>query len=79
MLRDLARNQGKAVLCVSHDLNLAAEFSDRLLVMNDGAVRALGTPEEVLTDGILQGVFRCQSLKAGTNPFTGRPGVFFTP
>ena len=79
MLRDLARNQDKAILCVSHDLNLAAEFSDRLMVVDKGAVRALGTPQEVLTDEILQEVFRCQSLKAGSNPFTGRPGVFFAP
>jgi iron complex transport system ATP-binding protein len=77
MLRDLARNRDKAILCVSHDLNLASGFCDRLMVMNNGAVRALGTPDEVLTDEILQEVFRCQSLRAGSNPFTGRPGVFF--
>lgn len=77
LLRDLARNQDKAILCVSHDLNLAGEFSDRLMVVDKGAVRALGTPQEVLTDEILQEVFRCQSLRAGSNPFTGRPGVFF--
>ncbi|MFM8230582.1 MAG: histidinol phosphatase, partial [Chthoniobacterales bacterium] len=61
----------------SHDLNLAAEFSDRLMVMEDGAVRALGAPDEVLTDEILQEVFRCPSLMAAANPLTGRPGVFF--
>ncbi|MFM8807792.1 MAG: ABC transporter ATP-binding protein, partial [Chthoniobacterales bacterium] len=77
MLRDLARNQNKAILCVSHDLNLAAEFSDHLMVMDNGAVRALGTPQEVLTDEILQEVFRCPSLRAAANPLTGRPGVFF--
>ena len=77
LLRDLARNQGKAILCVSHDLNLAAEFSDRLMIIEGGAVRALGTPEEVLSDKNLQEVFRCQSLKAGKNPYTGRAGVFF--
>jgi len=77
LLRNMARNQGKAILCVSHDLNLAAEFSDRLMVIDDGAVRALGTPQEVLTDEILQAVFRCRSLRVGSNPFTRQPGVFF--
>lgn len=77
LLRDLARNQGKAILCVSHDLNLAAEFSDRLMVIHNGAVRAMGTPQEMLTDEILQDVFRCNSLRVGSNPFTGQPGVFF--
>jgi iron complex transport system ATP-binding protein len=77
LLRELARRQNKAILCVSHDLNLAAEFSDRLMVMQNGTIRALGAPAEVLRDDLLQEVFQCCSLKAGTNPFTGRPGVFF--
>ena len=77
LLRDLARNQNKAILCVSHDLNLAAEFSDRLMVMQNGTIRALGTPEEVLRDDLLQEVFDCGSLRSGKNPFSGKPGVFF--
>ena len=77
LLRNLARNQNKAILCVSHDLNLAAEFSDRLMVMQNGTIRALGTPEEVLRDDLLQEVFDCRSLRSGKNPFTGKPGVFF--
>ena len=77
LLRDLARGQNKAILCVSHDLNLAAEFSDRLMVMQDGTIRALGTPEEVLRDELLQEVFDCDSLRSGKNPFTGKTGIFF--
>ncbi|MGA1128785.1 MAG: ABC transporter ATP-binding protein [Chthoniobacterales bacterium] len=76
---DLARHQDKAILCVSHDLNLAAEFSDRLMVMQKGMIRALGTPREVLRDELLQEVFGCPSLRSGENPFTGKPGVFFAP
>ena len=77
LLRDLARGQNKAILCVSHDLNLAAEFSDRLMVMQDGTIRALGTPEEVLRDELLQEVFDCDSLRSGKNPFTGKTVIFF--
>jgi iron complex transport system ATP-binding protein len=54
LLRRLAREQQRAVLCVSHDLNLASEFSDRLLMMSEGRVVAAGTPEEVLTAENLQ-------------------------
>lgn len=79
LLRDLARSENKAVLCVSHDLNLAAEFSDRLMIMLAGNVRALGAPGEVLRDKLLRDVFECASLRVGENPFTGRPGVFFAP
>jgi iron complex transport system ATP-binding protein len=79
LLRRLAREKQRAVLCVSHDLNLAAEFSDRLIMMSEGRVRASGKPEEVLTAENLQAVFRCEALRVTTNPFTGRPGTVFAP
>jgi iron complex transport system ATP-binding protein len=79
LLRRLARERARAVLCVSHDLNLAAEFSDRLMMLSGGRVHALGTPEEVLTAENLRAVFRCGALRVTTNPFTGRPGTVFAP
>ncbi|MDA0293284.1 MAG: ABC transporter ATP-binding protein [Verrucomicrobia bacterium] len=79
LLRSLAREQNRAVLCVSHDLNLAAEFSDRMIIMTEGRVQAAGTPQEVLTEPNLREVFRCEALRVGPNPFTGRPGTFFAP
>ena len=77
LLRRLAREHNRAVLCVSHDLNLAAEFSDRMLILSRGTVRATGSPEVVLTEEILQDVFRCSALRVTKNPFTGRPGTVF--
>jgi iron complex transport system ATP-binding protein len=77
LLRRLAREHNRAVLCVSHDLNLAAEFSDRMLILSRGDVRATGSPEAVLTEEILQDVFRCSALRVTKNPFTGRPGTVF--
>ena len=79
LLRRLAREPQRAILCVSHDLNLAAEFCDRLMMMSDGRVHALGTPEEVMTAENLQAVFRCGALRVTNNPFTGRPGTVFAP
>lgn len=79
LLRRLARERQRAVLCVSHDLNLAAEFSDRLMMLSGGRLHALGTPEEVLTAENLQAVFRCDALRVAPNPFTGRPGTVFVP
>ncbi len=79
LLRQLAREQKRAVLCVSHDLNLAAEFCDRLLLMCEGTIRALGVPSDVMKEDVLQDVFRCPSLRVAPNPFTGRPGMFFAP
>lgn len=79
LLRRLAREKQRAVLCVSHDLNLAAEFCDRLMILSGGTVQALGTPEEVLTEENLQAAFRCAALRVTLNPFTGRPGTVYAP
>ena len=67
------------MLCISHDLNLAAEFCDRLMILGDGTIRALGAPEEVMQENILQDVFRAPALRVTANPFTGRPGTVFAP
>ena len=48
LVRQLAAQEGLAVLTVLHDLNLAATFADRLVLLVDGQVVAQGTPAEVL-------------------------------
>jgi iron complex transport system ATP-binding protein len=42
---------------ITHDLNLAAEFADRILVLKDGKVFAFGEPELVLTSENITSVF----------------------
>lgn len=56
LLREL-RADGLAVLVITHDLNLAARFADRLLLLDQGRVRARGTPEEVLSGDTLEEVY----------------------
>lgn len=53
----LARDEGLAALVVLHDVNLAAQWCDRLLLLADGAAAALGAPAEVLTPECLQRVY----------------------
>lgn len=55
--RELAR-QGKTVLMVIHDLPLAFQTADRMVLMQDGAVAAEGTPEELFASGMADQVFR---------------------
>ncbi len=65
---------GRAVLAVLHDLNLAGAFADRVMVMSDGRVVASGTPEEVLCPDLLSAVFN-QPVMVVPHPQTGKPVV----
>lgn len=70
IIRDLGENVTK--IGVFHDLNLAAEFCDRIVLMADGQVRAIGTPAEVLTMERLRDEYGITAM-VQTNPLTGRP------
>ena len=48
---------GLGALVVTHELNLAARFADRVILLAEGVVQAVGTPKEVLTQGTLTRVF----------------------
>ncbi|WP_235183149.1 heme ABC transporter ATP-binding protein [Deinococcus phoenicis] len=56
LARDLCA-EGVGVIAVLHDLNLAAQYADRVLIVSGGRVTALGTPEEVLTPAIIEDAF----------------------
>lgn len=51
------RADGLAVFVITHDLNLAARFADRLLLLDRGRTRARGTPAEVLSREVLEEVY----------------------
>lgn len=57
LVRRLARDEGMAVLAIAHDLNLAAQFADRLLVMKAGCLIHQGSAREVLTPDLLEAVY----------------------
>lgn len=57
LIRRLSETRNITVLMVLHDLNHAARFSDFLCAIRDGAVRAFGTPEQVMTAENLRRIF----------------------
>lgn len=50
LVEDLRRGQGLTVISAMHDLTLAAQFCDRLILLSGGRVVAEGTPHQVLTE-----------------------------
>jgi iron complex transport system ATP-binding protein len=60
LLARVNREHATSILLVSHDLTLAAELCDRLLLLAEGRVARVGTPAEVLEEGLLQAVYECE-------------------
>jgi iron complex transport system ATP-binding protein len=60
LLRDLRAN-GLLVVAATHDLNLAAAYADRLVVLDKGRIRADGAPGVVLDSRLIEDVFRIRA------------------
>jgi iron complex transport system ATP-binding protein len=74
LLKRLNRERGMTVVFVSHDLNLAADLADRLLLLSSGRLVRLGPPEEVLDEVVLGEAYGCP-VWVEHLPSTGRPVV----
>lgn len=72
----LAKSLGVTVICSMHDLNLAATFCDRLILLNQGAIVAEGAPESVLTEVNLNQVFDVEA-KVDRHPYTEKLRITF--
>jgi iron complex transport system ATP-binding protein len=74
LLRRLNEERRLTVVLVSHDLNLASQYCDRVLLLNQGRMVALGMPEEVLCVELLRAVYGCEVL-IDPHPTSGLPRV----
>ncbi|MBA3782077.1 MAG: ABC transporter ATP-binding protein [Nocardioides sp.] len=70
----LNRERGRTVAMVLHDLNLAARYSDVIVVMKAGVIVEQGTPSAVFTPAMLSAVFGLDA-RVLTDPHTGLPIV----
>ncbi len=60
LVRSLAKEQNLTVLVSLHDLNLALHYTNRVALLGEGRVIALGEPGRVLTEGLIEQVFRAR-------------------
>ncbi len=72
MLRDLAHEKNILVIMISHDINIAAKYSDEVIMMHEGSVFAVGTPNDVITPENLRVVY---GVEAVVIPDEGVPHV----
>ena len=61
LVKGLCKEKNLVVLIAMHDLNLAAQYCDRLLLMKDGRIHATGAPWEVITATNIEEVFKTTS------------------
>jgi len=74
LVRRLNRTRGLTVLAILHDLNLAALYADRVVMLKDGRGWADGPPGEVLTEANIQAVYGSR-VRVVRHPVTGVPQV----
>lgn len=75
LIRRLSRELGLTVLMIIHDLNLAGEYCDSLIMMQKGSVRKKGLPTEVLNYKDIEAVYETVVV-VRTNPISNKPVVF---
>ncbi len=78
LIKNLCRTNNLAVLAALHDLNLASQYCDRLVLINNGRIHAQGTPSEVITPQNIKEVYGTESC-VYSHPANGLPAVLITP
>ena len=61
LLKQLNQDQSLTIVTVLHELNLAARYSDRIAVLNEGTLHSVGVPSAVITAEMLAEVFKIQA------------------
>jgi len=75
LLNRLKRENNMSIMIVLHDLNLASEFCDTLILMQHGTIFRMGSAKEVLTYQNIESVYHTTVVE-GENPISKKPYVF---
>ncbi len=74
LVRGRCDDGSAAAVVVTHDVNLASEFADQVLLMKEGRAIASGPPREVLTQDLLRKIFDLEVL-VDAHPISGAPRI----
>ena len=75
LIQKLNDELGITVIMIMHDLNLAGEYCNYLIMLTDGKIFTNGTPEEVLNYDNIEKVYKTVVITQ-KNPYSGRPAIF---
>ena len=76
-IRALNRERGLTVIAVTHDINLAAHYCDRIILLKDGRIEAAGPVEDVITEEHIRKAYETKIL-VDRHPGTGSPRITLT-
>jgi len=74
LISSLCREKGLSVALVSHDIDLAAQYCHRLIMLKNGVIYASGEPDKIITVSNIEDVYECPVM-VDKNPLSGRPRV----
>lgn len=74
VLKDLQKRRKLTVITVLHDLNLAASYSDELILLNNGNIQVCGAPEKVITEEHIKDVYNME-VTLINNPNNNKPYI----
>ncbi len=74
LILTLNRERGLTIVMATHDMNLASEFCDRLILLQEGRIYQTGTPEEVVTKENIESVYGC-GVWVDRHPVSGMPRI----
>jgi len=74
LLKKLNKENNVTIIVVLHDLNLASEYCDRLILIDQGKIHSSGTPDEVLTYQNIESVYNT-IVVVNKNPISSKPYV----
>ena len=74
LIKTLNMNQSLTVMAVTHDINLASLYCDRIILLKEGRIRVSGRPAEVITGDHIQAVYDTP-VTVDQHPVTGLPRV----
>jgi iron complex transport system ATP-binding protein len=76
ILRKINSDQGIGVLLISHNLNLGANFADKMVFLSQGRVLGSGSPAEMMRPELLSSLFGME-LETMLNPSSGQPNLIY--